>query len=75
MVEEKAYCRYQGEHSQRYLEATRLNWTMRGGSGGEGEQKRKKRGSRDQETKRNKLAGLYRELGEGKGSSVGTEGD
>lgn len=30
MVEEKAYCRYEGENSQRHLEGSRLNRAMVG---------------------------------------------
>lgn len=31
MLEKKVYCRYEGDNSQRHLEASPLNWAMREG--------------------------------------------
>lgn len=50
MAKEKVYCRYHGEHSQRNLERSRLNQSMRGGEGG-GEEMEKKR-EREEDRKR-----------------------
>ena len=55
-VEQKVYCRYEGEYSQRHLEGSRLNWTMMGmgmGLRGEGrEEAGAKRPAACQENKR-----------------------
>lgn len=60
MVEEKVYCRYEGENSQKHLEESRPNGAMLGGQRekkrrwGEEEKrekvKRTKRGTTNQET-------------------------
>jgi hypothetical protein len=47
MVGEKVYCRYEAEHSHKYLEGSRLNTTIElnqaiRGESGRGEHKRKK---------------------------------
>jgi len=42
----EGYCRWEGENSQRYLQGSRLNWTMRGGGQAAREEEEREREQR-----------------------------
>lgn len=53
-VEEKVYCRYEGEHSQRHPAGSRLKQENVRGKGGQGRVKEERGGQVDQERSRSR---------------------